>query len=108
LPAVCLSRPAAEIDVGADGADVLAGHARVRTQDGTDVTENYVRGAEKARTAARNAGARLAILKARSPSCGCARIYDGTFGGVVTDGDGVTAAMLKQDGLVVVDDEQVS
>ena len=39
------------------------------------------------------------MLKERSPSCGCGRIYDGTFTGTLTDGDGVTAALLKAHGI---------
>ena len=38
-------------------------------------------------------------MKERSPSCGCGRIYDGTFTGTLTDGDGVTAALLKENGI---------
>ena len=51
--------------------------------------------------------ARLAILKARSPSCGCGEIHSGKFDGELRAGDGVTAAMLKQEGLEVVPDDQV-
>lgn len=101
-----IPRPAAEIQ-GGDGEDVVAGRARVVDENGRDVTENYLRGAEKARAAARETGATLAILKARSPSCGCRRIYDGGFGRRLRDGDGVTAAALRRDGLDVVSDEDV-
>ena len=99
-------RPEAEIQAG-DGADVLEGRARVVDVDGRDVTSNYVRGAEVAIAAARRSGARLAVLKARSPSCGCGAIYDGSFVGRTVDGDGVSAAALKREGLDVVTDEDV-
>jgi len=102
-----IPRPAAEIQ-GGDGDDVLEGRARVVDEHGTDVTEHYLRGARTAAETARTAGAILAILKARSPSCGCGRIYDGTFDGALTDGDGVTASMLRREGLEVVNDEEVS
>ena len=49
----------------------------------------------------------LAILKARSPSCGTGRIYDGTFSGTLTAGDGVFAALLKEKGIRVVSEEDV-
>lgn len=97
-------RPAAEI-VGGDGADVLAGRARVVTRDGRDVTDAYVAGARRALEAARRTGARKAILKARSPSCGRGLIYDGTFTRSTTTGDGVTAALLAEAGIEVVTDE---
>ena len=44
---------------------------RVRALDGRDVTENYRRGAEEALRLAQLLGARTALLKERSPSCGC-------------------------------------
>ena len=99
-------RPEAEIQ-GGHGDDVLDGGARVVDVDGRDVTANYLRGAEAAISAARRSGAKLAILKARSPSCGCGAIYDGTFGGRTVEGDGVTAAALKREGLDVLTDEDV-
>ena len=101
-----IPRPAAEI-VDGSGVDVLAGSARVIGETGEDVTENYLAGARKAAEAARDVGARLAILKARSPSCGCGEIHSGKFDGELRAGDGVTAAMLKQEGLEVVPDDQV-
>jgi uncharacterized protein YbbK (DUF523 family) len=99
-------RPEAEI-VGGLGNDVLDGGARVVSIDGEDVTANYLRGADAALAAARQRGARLAVLKARSPSCGCGEIYDGTFEGTKISGDGVTAAALKREGLDVLSDEDV-
>jgi uncharacterized protein YbbK (DUF523 family) len=101
-----IPRPEAEI-VGGQGRDVLDGRARVVSVNGDDVTENYLRGARFASSAAARAGARLAVLKARSPSCGCGDIYDGSFGGVLKAGDGVTAAMLERDGVRVVNDEDI-
>lgn len=99
-------RPPAEI-VGGDGADVLAGRARVITREGADVTDAYVRGAERALSAARGAGAATAILKARSPSCGKGGIYDGSFSRLVREGDGVTAALLRAGGLEIVTEEEI-
>ena len=101
-----IPRPEAEIH-GGEGADVIEGRARVVSVDGEDVTENYLRGAQIAVDAARRSGATTAILKARSPSCGCGRIYDGSFGGTLRDGDGVAAAALKREGLDVLTDEDI-
>jgi uncharacterized protein YbbK (DUF523 family) len=102
-----IPRPAAEI-VDGDGDDVLEGNARVVSENGDDVTQNYLVGARNALESARAAGARLAILKARSPSCGCGVIHDGSFEGGLREGDGVTAAMLKGKGIEVVSDEDVT
>lgn len=101
-----IPRPEAEI-TGGDGTDVLDGSARVVSVDGDDVTQNYLGGASTALDAARRTGAVVAILKARSPSCGCGAIYDGTFSGVRKAGDGVTAALLKRSGMTVASDEDV-
>jgi uncharacterized protein YbbK (DUF523 family) len=90
--------------VGGGGDDVLDGRARVIDDEGRDVTAAFVRGAEIALEAARVHGATHACLKARSPSCGCGRIYR-EHG--LTDGDGVAAAALKRAGLTVLSDEDL-
>ncbi len=94
-------RPPAEI-VGGDGEDVLAGTAKVMTEAGEDVTDAYLRGAHQTLRIAQLHGATRVILKARSPSCGCGHIYDGTFSGTLKAGDGVTATLLKQHGIEVI------
>lgn len=94
-------RPPAEI-VGGDGDDVLNGKAKVMTADGSDVTEAYLQGARHALAVAQTHGATQVILKARSPSCGCGDIYDGTFSGTLISGDGVTTALLKRHGITVI------
>jgi len=98
-------RPPAEI-VGGDGADVLDGRARVVTIDGDDVTDAFVRGSQAAVRAAAEAGVATAILKSRSPSCGCGLTYDGTFTHALVAGDGVTAAALRRAGIDVRTDEE--
>lgn len=90
-------RPAAER--GPDG--------RVRTAAGDDLTDLYRRGAEQAVALARAAGAGRAVLKARSPSCGCHRIYDGTHRRVLVERMGVTAEALAQAGIEVVSEEDL-
>ena len=102
-----IPRPEAEIQNG-EGADVLDGRARVVSSEGEDVTDAYLKGASAAVRAASRSGARLAVLKARSPSCGCGAIYDGTFSNQLQDGDGVCAAALKREGLTVLTDEEVA
>ena len=87
--------------VGGDGDAVLDGKAKVMTIDGTDVTEAYLKGAHHTLQVAQSHGATHVILKARSPSCSCGDIYDGTFSGTLTSGDGVTTALLKRHGITV-------
>ena len=52
-------------------------------------------------------GCQAAILKERSPSCGSGQVYDGTFTGTLTEGDGVCAACLKEHGIRVYGESQV-
>lgn len=80
---------------------------RVLTRDGQDVTAQYQAGAERTLELARENGCTLAILKARSPSCGCGEVYDGTFTGSVTPGWGVAARLLRDNGVEVMDEEHL-
>ena len=73
----------------------------VTAKDGTDRTEAFALGAEEALRIAKLYDCDTAILKARSPSCGKGRIYDGTFSGTLTDGNGVTAELLQNNGIRV-------
>ncbi len=75
---------------------------RVITQEGVDVTANYELGAQMALKIARDLGCSAAILKERSPSCGCGEIYDGSFSKKTIVGNGVTARLLIQNGICVV------
>ncbi|GAB5897635.1 DUF523 domain-containing protein [Mycolicibacterium mageritense] len=93
-------RPAAEIVEG-DGYDVLDGRARVVSVDGDDLTAAFIAGAKAVADAAVEYGAHHAILQARSPSCGCGSIYDGTHSGTLQAGDGVVAAELRRRGIRV-------
>ncbi|MBR2650617.1 MAG: DUF523 domain-containing protein [Clostridia bacterium] len=74
---------------------------RVLMKDGRDVTENYERGAEGALMLCKRLGIKKALLKERSPSCGKGKIYDGSFRGVLTEGDGVCAELLISSGIEV-------
>ncbi len=79
---------------------------RVLNQNGQDVTDAYFLGARRALEAALAHGCTLAILKERSPSCGSGKIYDGTFSRALIDGDGVTAEVLKQNGIEVIGESE--
>ena len=80
---------------------------RVVMKDGRDVTENFERGMEHTLMLAKALGARLALLKAKSPSCGKGKIYDGSFSGTLTDGDGYTTEHLKRAGIEVYTEEEI-
>jgi uncharacterized protein YbbK (DUF523 family) len=106
LGGLATPRPRAEIQ-GGDGYDVLSGRAHVLTDTGTDSTEAFLRGARETVKLASAVSAEAALLKARSPSCGNCRIFDGSFSGATHDGAGVTAALLLQNGIPVFSEEQL-
>lgn len=81
---------------------------RVVTREGGDVTEGFVAGAQQAVALVRRFDLKLALLKQRSPSCGSTEIYDGTFSGRVVAGEGVTAALLKANGVEIFDETQLA
>ena len=80
---------------------------RVLMRDGKDVTDNFRLGAELALNRAKTFSCAAAVLKARSPSCGSNSIYDGSFSGTLTDGDGVAAKLLKVNGIDVYTEDEI-
>ena len=81
--------------------------SKVIRKDGVDVTDAFHRGAQETLKLAGIVGARTAILKARSPSCGCGQIYNGSFTGRLTDGNGVFAELCKSNGITVRTEEEI-
>lgn len=80
---------------------------RVINQAGEDVTAQYRKGAEAALKMAELYGCKKAILKERSPSCGCGAIYDGSFHRQTIPGNGVTAELLLNHGIVVLGESKL-
>ena len=74
---------------------------RVVMRDGTDVTENFRKGAERALAIGLEQGCVCAVTKAKSPSCGCGTVYDGTFTGALVPGDGIFVRLLREAGIPV-------
>jgi uncharacterized protein YbbK (DUF523 family) len=96
--------------IGGTGAEVLEGKCRIMDLNGTEemnsnVTEEFIRGAYETLKIAKACDAKIAILKARSPSCGHGSIYDGTFSGNKISGNGVTAELLERNGIKVYTEE---
>ena len=79
---------------------------KVVSKDGRDVTLQYNTGAAAALYIAKTFGIDTALLKAKSPSCGKGLIYDGTFTGGKIPGNGVTAALLMQNGIRVYTEDE--
>lgn len=81
------------------------GNLRVITKTGTDVTKEYILGAERALAAAKALGITTAVLQSRSPSCGCGAVYDGTFSKNLIIGNGITAELFMKNGIKVFSEE---
>lgn len=90
-----------EIAGKSTGQDVLCGNARVIDSEGQDYTAKFLKGAAETLKIAQLFNINMAILKSRSPSCGCGKIYDGTFSGKLIDGNGVAAQILINNGYQV-------
>ena len=86
-------------------AEQLGG--RVLLADGRDVTAEFDLGAQRCLDAVRRSPVRLAVLKAKSPSCGVGLVYVGTYSGRLVPGQGVFAARLEREGICVVTEETV-
>lgn len=82
-------------------------NGKVITKSGRDLTENFKRGAKETLKIAKLLDVKEALLKQGSPSCGCGRVYDGTFSGKIIKGDGITAALLKKHGIKVTTEEDL-
>ena len=100
-------RPAAEIVGSGGGLAVINNSAKVLRKDGTDVSSEFLQGAQFALSLAQKYQIKLAILKERSPSCGSGEIYDGSFSSKKITDVGVTTALLQQHGIKVFSENQI-
>lgn len=94
-------RPCCEIVRDGDG------NRRVVGKDGQDRTREFEEGAGKTLDIAKSEGIRKAVLKSRSPSCGCGIVYDGTFSGRRINGNGITAQMLLDNQIEVLTENDI-
>jgi len=99
-------RPPQEIQ-GGTGEDVLDNRCKVKNINGEDVTQEFITGAQETLRIAKLFKVSQFIGKSRSPSCGFGQVYDGTFSGKLIDGNGVTTALLKRNGIEVIDEEDL-
>lgn len=84
------------------------GNRKVISETGNDFTKEFESGAQKTLEICKTAGVKKAILQARSPSCGCGKVYSGKFDRKLIDGNGLTADLLIKNGIEVITDEEWS
>lgn len=80
---------------------------KIISKEGKDLTEAFYLGAEKALAIALENNCTKAILKSKSPSCGCGKVYDGSFTNKLTKGDGVFCEILKKSAIKVQNNENI-
>lgn len=83
-------------------------NGEVIRKDGVNVTASYKKGAEMSLKIANENGCKIAILKSKSPSCGCGLIYDGTHSKVLIEGNGVTADLFLKNHIKVINESEIN
>jgi len=83
-------------------------NGKVINIEGVDVTSAFLEGADAGLKKALKNGCSVAILKARSPSCGNGSTYDGSFSGTLIAGDGIFATALKENNIKVFSEENLN
>lgn len=81
--------------------------SRIITQQGVDVSAEFLTGAEKALFICKKHQIHFALLKESSPSCGSHLIYDGSFSNTKVKGMGLTAKLLHDNGIKVFSEQQI-
>ncbi len=94
-----LSTPRPPSEMQSDG--------RFINSENKDVTENYINGARITLKIAKENGCKLAVLKEKSPSCGVHFRYDGTFSGTLINKSGITASLLRENGITVLSEDDI-
>lgn len=80
---------------------------RIISKEGQDLTPEYETGAKIALHIGQLVGCKKAILKSKSPTCGCGKIYDGTFSGNLIRGDGIFCTLLKNENIAVCTEDEL-
>lgn len=78
---------------------------RTVSKDGRDLTELFREGARRTLELCQKHGVTRAILKEKSPSCGVHKVYDGTFTGTLREGRGIAAALLEENGIEIISED---
>lgn len=81
---------------------------KVTNEKQEDVTINFLLGAKKTLDLCLNEDIKVALLKAKSPSCGNIETYDGTFTKTLTKKPGLTAKLLMENGITIFNENQLN
>lgn len=89
-----LPTPRVPAELNNSAREIIIGNGEIITRDGSDVTKEFLKGANEVLEIAKKLNVKKAILKDGSPSCGVNYIYDGSFSGKKISGVGITTQML--------------
>ena len=104
-----LSVPRAPVElVGGGGEDFWQGKSQAKNKDGTDVSSQFTAGAKALLDICEKNTIELAIFKDGSPTCGNHLIYDGSFSSKKIPGNGVMSALLKNNGIKVISEDDIT
>lgn len=76
-------------------------------KDGIDYSDKFYKGASIAYDLCMQNNCKLAILKAKSPSCGKDLIYDGNFDGTLIKGNGVLSDKLLKENIKIINEDEI-
>lgn len=102
-----LPTPRNPVELNNVASEVIEGNGKALSNQGEDVTKQFLNGAYETLKIARELGVTKAILKEGSPSCGANFVYDGTFTGNRIEGKGITTQILENEGITVFSDEDL-
>lgn len=103
-----LSTPRVPSEIkNASGANVLDKKAKVYNKEGTELTDNFIKGAKRALDIAKKYKVKKAILKTKSAACSKGRVYDGSFKDKLIDGNGVTCELLLRNQIKVITEKDI-
>lgn len=80
---------------------------RILTCNDVDVSQQFIKGAQHALLICQKQNIRFALMKESSPSCGSTTIYDGSFSQTKINGEGVTVALLRKNGIRVFSEKNI-
>ncbi len=80
---------------------------KVYNISGKNITHNFIKGSLEALHIARMANCTKAIFKDCSPSCGVNRIYNGKHENVLIEGEGMTTALFRKNGIKVLSESEI-
>lgn len=89
------------------GVDAEIKDGRVFSDTGDDITAEYIQGSEKAANYAKENDILCAVLRDTSPMCGSRYVYDGSFTGTLTEGEGFAAERIRKAGIPVITEKQL-